>query len=278
MKYEFRSCGRLLIPFFGLALIVAGLLRLVLVLAPLIWEPAANILTGLAASLGILLLVAVILLAFVVVIVRFYQGMVAREGYLSFTLPVTVNTHLMGRTLVGTVYSLVSVVIAALCGLIFIPGFLQSFTGLFVDASQTLPADLTAPLILHIIGLVLVTVIISILSNLVKVYCSLAIGTQLAKNRVVGGVAAYLILSTGESIISIPLILIPAALTVGFSNTQMSTYFSSLVNTESVHATFNNIMGLMWVFVAVITVYTLVITVAEYLITHHIFAKKLNLE
>ena len=52
---------------------------------------------------------------FVVAITRYYKNLFGREGYLSFTLPVTVGQHIISKLLIALLYcviSLVTVVVA----------------------------------------------------------------------------------------------------------------------------------------------------------------------
>ena len=68
-KYEMRALGRFLLPFFGFCIAGAGLLRVLMWLAPIIWKPAADIIIAVSSTFSVLLVMALLLIT--VIIIRF---------------------------------------------------------------------------------------------------------------------------------------------------------------------------------------------------------------
>lgn len=124
-KYEMRAAGRVLLPFYGLSLAIVAVLRFLMFLAPRVWEPAAMFVAGFGSAISMLLVVAVILTSVGYLSVRFYRSMASGEGYLTYTLPVTVDAHIGGKLIAGTLYSILGTVVAFVCGYIIA----RNFTG-----------------------------------------------------------------------------------------------------------------------------------------------------
>lgn len=283
MKYEFKSCGRLLLPFFGLAILLSCVARGLQFVAPLLWQPLGNFLNSFAMMVGILVMIAVILLCIVYLVVRFYQGMVSNEAYLTFTLPVSANTHIIGRLLVGTIYSMASFLVAFVSALILIPGFwdILAKPGVYMRAVGNLgvsqgrfsvPASVWA----SGAGLVVVTLLLSVAGSLLMFYAAMAAGRSISRNRALGGVAAYLLLNAVEGVLTLPLVF-PLMNIFGKTDAEMAAYFKSLP-VEDLSQSLHNIIGAVWLFAGILLAINLVFAVAHYLICRHYFGKQLNLE
>lgn len=290
MKHEMRISGRTLLPFFGLAVVLSALLRLLQFLSGLIWQPVGLLLAGLVSSLGVLLLMAVVVGAVVMLIVRFYQSMMGREAYLTFSLPVKTASHLWARLLVALVYSLLACVVAVLCGLILIPGFAGIITGNFTIplnlgpglTVELAPAQLSAGTLWSAAGLVLFFVVLAILSNLTRFYASFAIGTRLGPNRIVGSLFGYLILNGAMTVLLLPFMAVPLVMVA----TRNSTFIQALTGVE---ARMNEIAGnpalyagyvveLLWVVALILGGLMLLFSAIELFLCWYFYGKRLNLE
>lgn len=287
MKYEFRSAGRLILPYFGLAIVISGVLRLMLLIAGAIWAPAGMVLGGIATSLGGMLLFAVVIMAFVVLVVRFYQSMNGREAYLTFTLPVKPGTQLWGRLIVSTVYTVLSCVVAVACGFIFIPGFAQSLL-----SNADIPLEVNGQLVgtfsttqlstgtwLSVYGLIVALALVTVVSNLLKLYASFAIGTRLGPNRVVGSILGYVILNVAETLLVLPLIVVPiiAQFTTGNAliNRLMGDVDALLADMAG---TVDAVLRFAWILMGIVAAFTLVLSVVHFLLCRYFYGKRLNLE
>ena len=116
MKYEMKSLSKGLIPLYGAILAVA-------LINSIMWSVSGNgptsttsTISGLSQLTAMLvyfgLCVAIAVVTFLVVIQRFYKGLLGQEGYLMFTLPVptwqltlffndTATTEIYTRSIVG---------------------------------------------------------------------------------------------------------------------------------------------------------------------------------
>ena len=116
LKYEFRATGRSMLP-------VLGVLTLLVLLANisvrLLDRQAGAFLTILLIMVIFLTVIAVIvseLLPIIVMIQRFHKNLLAGEGYLMHTLPVSVHSLVWSKLIVSLVWMLLTNVIIFLLG------------------------------------------------------------------------------------------------------------------------------------------------------------------
>ncbi len=105
MKYDFMSFFRLLLP---VQLIIIGIAAINRIIQ--IFESSDTSAYHIAFVSSIVLLVISCLVALVmtvvIAIVRFYQGLYSKEGYLSHTLPVTPAQHILSKLLVSVIFEI----------------------------------------------------------------------------------------------------------------------------------------------------------------------------
>ena len=106
IKHEFRATGRILLPVYLVMLLTAALVRGFQVLT----EQTAGEFMRALAVLSVLLFSAAVfggsILAFVLMIYRFYKNLMTDEGYLMFTLPVTTGQLIWSKMIVSAVWLL----------------------------------------------------------------------------------------------------------------------------------------------------------------------------
>lgn len=288
MKYEWRACGRLLWPMFALALAMSVLLRLAFFVAPLIWEPIGYLLSTAAGITAVLMLVAVVLLTLVYTVVRFYQSTMAGEAYLSFTLPASPSAHLCGRLVVHSVFGIVSGLVAIVAVFILVPGL---FRVVFLEGAS-IPVHvggagaievpiigLPASLAWSLLGFIIFSVVLGTVFNLLRIYASLAIGTRISRNRILGGIVGYLLLNVVQSVAVVPTMLLFSRF-IAEGNMAFAQRVSSIIinDASGVYAILESMVNMMWIFMLIGMVTSLLFAVAHFFISRYIFAKKLNVE
>ncbi len=280
LKHEFRATRRQLVPLF-LAMIAVGFAAgLLIALGGLFLSSEGGILYALVNGLlpvllifGLFgLMVAVEVVAFVMIIRRFYTSFFTDEGYLSFTLPVTVTEHILSKFVVAAVWQFLAGVVSliamalvgggALLGYGFHEGFAEGFALVwdemsfaFSEVGMGLGAS-NAFFVTFFILLIL-TVIISVGSSIFLLYFSISLGCMLAKkHRVLAGIASYYVITTAFSMVS------------GFIQTILQ--FTTLASGSFEPA----LLGIM-ISSLVLTVVQLIVC---YIGTKWILTKKLNLD
>ncbi len=102
IKYDFQSFFRLLFPVQLILIGIAGLNRIVQ-----IFENNSSTYNTVFISSIVLLVIAgivALVMSYVIGIVRFYQGLYSKEGYLSHSLPVTSTQHIWSKLIVSLLF------------------------------------------------------------------------------------------------------------------------------------------------------------------------------
>ena len=121
MKHEFRATGRIMLPLLGAELLlsvlagfsVRGLERI----ENMNFLGVTYILTLAVFFLGLFALAVV---AFVLMIQRFYRNLLRDEGYLAMTLPVSVDEQIWAKLLVSFVWFAAVTVLSAVAMLVLV--------------------------------------------------------------------------------------------------------------------------------------------------------------
>lgn len=192
LKYEWKACARICLPLYGAMLLMS------VVSALMTTERAQAFMSGIpTAILGMLyfaMLVAVFVVTLVILIQRFYKNLLGDEGYLMFTLPVSVAQHIWSKVIIAAVICCLSGIVAVLSIAI-----LGSGTGLLVGLGMVLGEFgriiVTEP---NALGYMLegILLLVSTISGVLYLYLCMALGHLAKKHRVLMSVVWYFVLST----------------------------------------------------------------------------------
>ena len=108
MKHEFRATARRMLPLFLVVVLLSCFLRISTAVIDHSTRSLPTILHMLNALLWVLfvlLLIGCVVFAVVVMVSRFYKNLLTDEGYLMFTLPVSIHKLLWSKLLVSSVWS-----------------------------------------------------------------------------------------------------------------------------------------------------------------------------
>lgn len=270
MKHDFRANGRLLLPLCGLGLASSAIVRLLIWMSPMLWQPIQQAVGVAAVSMGVLVILAVISLSMVIVVYRFYQTFASNQGYLTFSLPVSVGTQLASRLLVSVICMAASAVVAFLCASIIIP----DFWGVVAELAAAISAEQLWGVIS--LGLLMFCVmgLIAIAVSQLRIYLSIAIGTQFGRHRIIGSVVGYFILNTIEGIVSTALL---SALLMGIFGNIDASYFNGLFQGSIIDSAYS-LLGVFATIFGISAAVSIIVGFAEFIATRHIFTKRINLE
>ncbi len=135
-------------------------------------------------------LMALIVATVVIVILRFYKGLLGDEGYLMHTLPVkpwqlitSKGIVAAGVVLVSLIVGIISIgIVAGISGLDVVSGIFESFAAAF---------DKDPKYILVAVEL-LIVLVLSLLKSIYQIYASLSIGQLVGKYRILLSLGAYI--------------------------------------------------------------------------------------
>lgn len=262
MKHEIKGSGRLLLPVF-LALFIMTLINKIFLS---INSQATGFImtTGISMALYITIMVALVVMTFIVIIMRFYKNLMTDEGYLMFTLPVATWQQILSKLIIAIMWSLV-------CGLvIFLSIFILSLgenTGEFFGELGKFMSEISkqgymGTAVLFTIEFV-VMMITGIAAQILQVYGSISVGQLSEKHKVVVSVVAYVVIN-----IILQIILTIFMVVVGFNANDM---LRTLIENTDPVVIINWSMNLM-------TLGNLILGAIFFFGSNYLLKNKLNLE
>ncbi len=187
MKYDCKSLFKTCVPLWLALLVVSIVNNFTLRMDTVAY--GTNLPTILCMLLYVGLIVAVMVVTLVLIIQRFYQGLLRDEGYLMFTLPVRPWQLIASKALTAMLVTLLSGAAAVLSVL-----FLSADTGFWKDLIEMFPrllselgGDVTVTIVLAVL-----LIVAEILAAVTHIYASLALGHLAHSHRVGWAVVAYI--------------------------------------------------------------------------------------
>lgn len=193
IKYEWRATSRVLLPLYGAMILLALVNRLLWFSfsdAVRLTGAAGDIARGISMTVYVGVVVAAFVITFVVLIQRFYKSLLGDEGYLMFTLPVTVAHNIWAKTIVASIMSVLSGV-AAIISVLVLSTDLQFWSAVFEelgDVFQALFSSAHYPL--YALEFILL-LILSMVGSMLTLYLCMAIGHLAKRHRVAASIGAY---------------------------------------------------------------------------------------
>lgn len=186
IKYDLKALAKILAPLWGV-LLVMGIIFGISIRSNL-------------EGIGNTMIVAIFVVNVIIVIQRFWKGLLQEEGYLMFTLPVTTRSLILSKVISALIIS---------CG----TAFVISLLGVEIIAISPVKLMDTATYFgnwvikVHAgpwIGYGAIIAVVSLLSSIYHVYAAMVIGQLSNGNRFLFAFVAYAALSIIVSLIGIP--------------------------------------------------------------------------
>lgn len=271
IKYEIRSSIRL-IGIIWIALIAASILvgistsSVQTVLPEDGLELAKNLLAIVPPIFYGAIFMAMMVITVMIVILRFYRGILGDEGYLMHTLPVKVWQLITAKGAVAAGIVLISSLLAFLSILILI-GFTGGFREMMDAMAELFRIFGEEPQAILIILEILVIIIASALKSVYQIYAAMAIGQLAGKYRLLTSLGAYIA-------INIALTVIVAFLVAMADLTGLDVWLAELIDNIRTEQDIYTLMhlGMLFAFLA-----TAVQVAVFHVIAERILTKKLNL-
>ncbi len=200
-KHEFKDTGKLLLPL-NLALIGVTLLGMLLLNLGVsninnngYTMPVLMIIT--TVVIYVLAIIALYIVTYIYLMMRFYRSMYSDEGYLTRTLPVSSFTLLNTKVFVSAFWCFITLLltIVSIFALIYSAATATGDFSLTVltEAFPELEAVLGIS-ISSIIGWTLLYMLITSFSGILMIYCSISIGQLFNKHKVGASIVTYIII------------------------------------------------------------------------------------
>lgn len=280
LKYEFRAVARIVMPMLIILLAAAFLMSASLVLDGRVFHfsdaltetgasEAQELISGLFMMLEMMLgmglyflIIAISIAVFAMLVHRFYVSFFTDEGYLTFTLPLTIREHLWIKLISMLIWNVLAIVASVLAVFIILGGAEIAYGGVLPSLPQifdvygelfSLMGSELGINLLHGFFAILCILAVAVL-QCVLIYFSIALGCMLVKkHRLIASVITIFIvdgiLSAVVSVVSFIMIFVsfaPAAV--------------------------------LLVILIIALLFTVAAIIAAYLGTVYILEKKLNLD
>ena len=260
LKYDLRANIKLFLFIWPAMLLLAGLQRLLLELP--MTGFLSHFLMSLLTGLMVLALIAMVVLCFVICVIRFYSGLLRREGYLMFTLPVKPWLLLLSK-LLAAMLTLIPTCIFAYFGIaLILSGTTDGVWNAMFNFSQILDQPLSAGTLI-LAGL---TVLAAVANMILRVYFVSCLGHLFRRARIFLSILFYYLIGV--------LMQITSTLTLVSVNYEPNTFFNS-VFTWVETLSFN---GAMSAFLGTILLINVAIGCVYFFVSEVILRKHLNLE
>ena len=196
IKHEFRATGRLMAPLFGALLLLALVVRANdLVLRHTDGPVFFEVLNVLLIIVYVLALVGVLIFSTILMIKRFHQNFLTDEGYLMFTLPVSVHSLLWSKLITAALFFIFTFLADALAVAIVVwrggmaADLFDSIAGFFRELSGYYMANGIA-FMLEILAVLFVSLLVTCL----LFYAPMSIGYSFANHMGLLSVVFYFVI------------------------------------------------------------------------------------
>lgn len=202
MKYDLKSMLKVIIPFW-IAMFVTGILWSGQVRTALLdmndGDGTGGLIMGITMMLFLMLITAVIVMNIVVIIQRFWKGLLKEEGYLMFTLPVSERSLVLSKALSSFVITIgtVLVIFLMLIGMGLVNGMNFNFL---------IQSEFLKQFIHNCGGYSIAFGIVFVFGGIYHLYAAMAIGQLSNRNRFICSFAAYVALAVLFYLLGTPIL------------------------------------------------------------------------
>lgn len=267
LKYDLKELFKLLIPLYFGGLILAVFNGFLLIPAELKTDLSNSaywsLMLTLVKNMSIMAIASLNLVAFVWCIIRVYNGLFAKEGYLTNTLPVTHHQILASKIISTFLAIFITGVVTTILGFIFIMGYLEEIPWEYVKEAMSYVYD-EVPF--HFIATISLYLFVTVLSYILMTFVSMALG-HLTKARVLLSFVFYFAIQY--------IIVQPSTGLLMFSVFSTDSDTGSFIYNAGTNAEFfNPISKILWLSIGLYAIFTVI----SYVLTSYIMNKKLNLQ
>ena len=271
IKYEIRSSIRLIGLIWIALLAVSVLLGIVMGIFDSLMQAhgAIAVLGKLLSVIPPLLYAGIFIAMFVItvllVLLRFYKGLLGDEGYLMHTLPVKPWQLITAKGVVAAGVVIVSSIVAVLSIMILV-GF-DDFSGMMRGIGNMLESLADEPKYILVVIEGVILMVLSALQSVYRIYAAMAIGQLADKYRALASLAAYIAINIALTVLFVAIILIGDATGLDYV---LGRWLMGVDFTEKTFTIIQMTMGAMFLV-------TVVQLAAFHVITERILSLKLNL-
>ena len=269
LKHEFRATARVMIPLYLITVLLAVLTR-----ATALWAEMVTfdgmlgrnflaLLSGIIIFGFVLALIATFVVAVILAILRFRSNLMADEGYVMFTLPVSTHTLVWSKLIVSAVWFLGAVVVDVL-SLLALVANVEMFWELgrvFQEIADQWNAYYVGNGVAFLVECLLLFLVFCVVACL-EFYTPLAIGHSFAQHKMLLSVAFFFAIQVVTQIVSGMLLFAGVPML-----DSMDGWLNSLTPATAIH-------GFMWGSILISAIYGAI----HFCITFRMLPRNLNVE
>ncbi len=261
LKYEIKSTARIYLPLYLLLFLMAVINKVFISInSGSIDSGSFGIPIAISMTAYVTIVAAIMVITLVMTIQRFYKNLLQDEGYLMFTLPVSVDANILSKLLAAVLWNLTSIVISFFSVLVL--ALDRDAMAAIIEGWREIQAFLATQnaMVYGIIFQSILLLLLSLAVGILNLYVVMAIGQLLTKHRVAGALGAFFLIGLAEQIIAT--VFINTAANSGWFD-----FFDAMQPVELTH----------WVLIA-LNIGLVVLGAIYYFATKYILKNKLNLE
>lgn len=261
IKHELSATTRYFLPLFLIAIVLTPITRLTVMTGD--FPGVLKFIPIIIVFAYIVSLIVIVCASGLLIVYRFYKSMVTDEGYLMHTLPVSMESHIVAKLVVSSIWIISSFLVIALS--IFMMFYTpERFSDMMYGLNSVWDSAIHSSSSFHL-GMIIIELVFLVLFGIFTspliFYASIAIGQVILKNKVLGSIVGFFIIQFVMKISSAIFMVPFGAYSERFSDTADS-IFPFLGTTVFPLSIF----------------FTIITQVIFFGITDYIFKKKLNLE
>ena len=263
MKHELRATSRTMLPLLLLTLLLSIFLRIAMAVMPRTDAPIVGVLYGLLITAFVLAIIGTAVFSVVLMVARFHKNLMTDEGYLMFTLPVSVHQLLWSKLLVSMLWFVAVFFVDALAILVTVyeNGMFAGLPEFIRNVFETLNQYYALNGLLYSLEL-LGVLLVSMLAACLMFYAPIAIGNSFAAHKTLLSVVFFFVIQTGLQIVSL----------FGIAGA------ANLVTPLLTPAILDNAVKMAHLMFTSALAYFLVVGAALYVLTWFMLRKRLNLQ
>ncbi len=207
LRHEFRATGRILLPLYLLLFVTAGLFNISMGLMDndyMVQWPV-RVFFGISSTALVITAIGVLVLAWALMIYRFYKNLMTDEGYLMFTLPVTTHQIIWSKLIVSLVWGAATLLadalaaVLALCRIFDLTDLREAWAELLDILAELNTGDMIG----YSIELALL-LLFSAAASFLLYYAAIALGHSFANRKILLSVVFYFVFAIAiRTIVSI---------------------------------------------------------------------------
>ena len=204
MKHELRATSRTMLPLLLLTLLLSVFLRVAMAVMPRTDAPIVGVLYGLLITAFVLAIIGTAVFNVVLMVARFHKNLMTDEGYLMFTLPVSVHQLLWSKLLVSMLWFVAVFFVDALAILLTVyeNGMFAGLPEFVRDLFDSLDRYYAVNGLLYMLEL-LGVLLVSMVTACLMFYAPIAIGNSFAAHKTLLSVVFFFVIQTVLQIVSL---------------------------------------------------------------------------